>query len=106
MALGLDGVPECSWLRWKSSGRWRGRDEALLCKRAGFKDIVYYPDEEICRNELFQNLLWVKKQREIAELGLGPEISLFTVNPLKAIKTASVFHSAAPGYIMRPAPCV
>jgi hypothetical protein len=60
---------------------------APLCPLAdNLKDLVSYPDEEICRARKFQSLPWIKKQKRIAKLGLTIDDGFFTVEMLNSIR--------------------
>ncbi len=61
--------------------------EAPLCplQVITVKNGIWYPDEPICQAEQFQDLSWIKKQRQIAKLRLTTEDGFFTVRMLEAI---------------------
>jgi len=61
--------------------------EAPLCplQLSSVKHGMWYPDESICRAKQFQNCPWIKKQREIAKLGLTADDGFFTVKMLMDI---------------------
>jgi len=59
---------------------------AALCPLAdNLRDLIWYPDEDICIARKFQILPWVKKQKTIAK-AKAPEDRYFTVEMLGAIK--------------------
>jgi len=61
-----------------------------LCPLApNLKDLICYPDEEICRARKFQSLPWIKKQKRIAKLGLTVDDGFFTVTMLNAIQVVT-----------------
>ena len=64
-----------------------GSPEAPLCplQASTLKNGIWYPDEPICQAEVFQDLPWIKKQRQIAELRLTQKHGFFTVRMLEAI---------------------
>ena len=61
--------------------------EAPLCplQLAAVKHGRWYPDESICRARQFKNCPWIRKQREIAKLGLTADDGFFTVKMLMDI---------------------
>ena len=61
--------------------------EAPLCplQLSAVKNGMWYPDESICRARQFKNCPWIKKQREIAKLGLTADDGFFTVKMLMDI---------------------
>ena len=46
---------------------------------------IWYPDEPICRAKKFQNLSWIKKQKQIAKLKLSTDGGFFTVRMLNEL---------------------
>lgn len=64
-----------------------GSPEAPLCplQPNTVKNGIWYPDEPICQAEIFQDLPWIKKQRQIAELRLTQKDGFFTARMLKEI---------------------
>ena len=46
---------------------------------------IWYPDEPICRAKKFQNLSWIKKQRQIVKLKLSTDDGFFTVRMLNEL---------------------
>jgi hypothetical protein len=68
-----------------------GSPEAPLCplQVRTTKNGIWYPDEPICQAEIFQDLPWIKKQRQIAELRLTQEDGFFTVRMLETIHTVT-----------------
>ena len=61
--------------------------EAPLCpiQSATLRTGIWYPDEPICNARQFQNLSWIKKQRQIAALKLKSSPGFFTVRMLNTI---------------------
>ncbi len=61
--------------------------EAPLCpiQESTVKHGVWYPDEPICQASQFQELSWIKKQRQIAALRLKSGAGFFTVRMLEAL---------------------
>jgi len=49
------------------------------------KHAIWYPGEQICQSKQFQELLWIKKQKQIAALRLKPDIGFFTVRMLESL---------------------
>jgi len=65
--------------------------ESPLCpvQESTIKRGIWYPDEPICQAEQFQEVPWIKKQRQIAALKLTTEDGFFTVRMLEAIRVVS-----------------
>jgi hypothetical protein len=61
--------------------------EAPLCpiQETALKHAIWYPDEPICQSKQFQDLPWVKKQKQIAALRLKADAGFFTVRMLDTI---------------------
>ncbi len=61
--------------------------EAPLCPLdpETVKNGIWYPDEPICKGEEFQQVPWIKKQKQIAHLKLKADTGFFTVTMLNAI---------------------
>ena len=61
--------------------------EAPLCPldQETVKNGIWYPDEPVCKGERFQQLSWIKKQKQIAALKLKADDGFFTVSMLNAI---------------------
>lgn len=62
--------------------------EAPLCplQEISLKTALWYGDEPICEGENFQNIYWIKKQKQISELGLKADDGFFTVRMLSALR--------------------
>jgi hypothetical protein len=50
------------------------------------KNGVWYADEPICKAKRYQDIPWIKKQRQIAALKLTAEDGFFTVRMLNTLK--------------------
>ena len=61
--------------------------EAPLCpiQENTLKHAIWYPDEPICQSKQFQDVPWIKKQKQIAALRLKTNAGFFTVRMLDAI---------------------
>ena len=64
-----------------------GTPEAPLCpiQESPLKYAIWYPDEPICQAKQFQDLPWIKKQKQIAILRLKTDVGFFTVRMLDAV---------------------
>ena len=59
---------------------------ASLCPLAdNLKDLIWYPDEDICGAKRFQSLDWVRKQKTIAKVKADQD-RYFTVEMLKSVR--------------------
>jgi hypothetical protein len=47
---------------------------------------IWYPDEAICRAKRFQEVPWIKKQKQIAKRKLSADDGFFTVRMLNALR--------------------
>ncbi len=65
--------------------------EAPLCpiQQSTLKHAIWYPGEPICQASQFQDLPWIKKQKQIAALRLRADAGFFTVRMLDAIHVVS-----------------
>jgi hypothetical protein len=61
--------------------------EAPLCpiQETTVKRGIWYPDEPICQAKQFQDISWIKKQKQIAALRLKTDAGFFTVKMLDDI---------------------
>ena len=61
--------------------------EAPLCPLdpETIKNGIWYPDEPICKGEEFQQVPWIKKQKQIAALKFKADNGFYTVKMLNAI---------------------
>lgn len=86
--------------------------EAPLCplQERSKKYGLWYGDEEICKVRKFQTLFWVKKQKQIAKLGLTADDGFFTVEMLNSLRKITKglkgadpndYHSASKWLIQR-----
>jgi hypothetical protein len=50
------------------------------------KNGVWYADEPVCKAKRYQDIPWIKKQKQIAALGLSAEDGFFTVRMLNALR--------------------
>lgn len=50
------------------------------------KNGVWYADEPICKAKRYQDIPWIKKQKQIAALGLSAEDGFFTVRMLNFLR--------------------
>jgi len=66
--------------------------DAPLCpiQENTLKHGIWYRDEPICKAKQFQELPWIKKQKQIAKLKLKTDVGYFTVKMLNAIRVISV----------------
>jgi hypothetical protein len=46
---------------------------------------IWYADEPICKAKKYQDIPWIKKQKQIAKMGLSAEDGFFTVRMLNAL---------------------
>ena len=62
--------------------------EAPLCplQEISLKNGIWYGDEPVCQNQMFQNLAWIRKQRLITDLGLTADDGFFTVRMLNSLR--------------------
>ena len=66
--------------------------EAPLCpiQETALKHAIWYPGEQICQSKQFQELPWIKKQKQIAALRLKPDIGFFTVRMLESLHVVTI----------------
>lgn len=66
--------------------------EAPLCPLDPdtIKNGIWYPDEPICKGEKFQQIGWIKKQKQIAALKLKADRGFFTVRMLNAVHMVTI----------------
>jgi len=71
--------------------------EAPLCplQATTIRTGIWYPDEPICTAKQFQDLSWIKKQKQIVALKLKARNGFFTVRMLDTIHTVTGYLKGA-----------
>jgi hypothetical protein len=61
---------------------------APLCpiQRNTLENGIWYADEPVCKAKKYQDIPWIKKQKQIAKMGLSDEDGFFTVRMLNTLK--------------------
>lgn len=85
-------IPSCG--RWLvSEVNCPQYEKGCICQLCPMENDIdkhlWYPDESVCSSRQYARLPWLKTQRKVAKLHLGPDTGFFTVRMLEVIGRVS-----------------